>query len=175
MPESWEWVRLGDVCQPFRYGTSAKSAKVGKVPVLRMGNIQNGEIDWSNLVYTSDESEIEKYILEKYDLLFNRTNSRELVGKTAIYRAEWPAIFAGYLIQVKPILSDSSFVNFIMNSEYGRNYCKCVKSDGINQSNVNAQKLGNYPIPLPPLSEQKRIVGKLEELLPLCYKLAVLN
>lgn len=168
IPESWEWVRLGEICFPFRYGTSEKSSKTGSVPVLRMGNIQHGSIDYSDLVYSNNEEEIKKYQLDCNDLLFNRTNSREWVGKTALYRGEQPAIFAGYLIQVKPIRVDSEYLNYVMNSEYERNYCKRVKSDGINQSNVNAQKLSKFIIPLPPLAEQKRIVAKIEELLACC-------
>lgn len=166
IPENWEWVRLKNVCLPFRYGTTKKSLKNGKIPVLRMGNIKNGEIDYKNLVYSNDECDIEKYSLDKYDLLFNRTNSREWVGKTAIYRGENPAIFAGYLIQIKPIICDSEYLNYVMNSQLERNYCKRVKSDGINQSNVNAQKIGAFTIPLPPLAEQHRIVAKIEELQP---------
>lgn len=65
-----------------------------------MGNLQNGEIDWSDLAYTSDDNEIEKYKLNLGDVLFNRTNSPELVGKTGIYRGNHPAIFAGYLIKL---------------------------------------------------------------------------
>ena len=167
IPESWEWVRLGEICFPFRYGTSEKSSKTGRVPVLRMGNIQHGSIDYSDLVYTNNEEDIEKYQLNCNDLLFNRTNSREWVGKTALYRGERPAIFAGYLIQVTPFFVDSEYLNYVMNSEHERNYCKRVKSDGINQSNVNAQKLSKFPFPLPPLAEQKRIVAKIEELLAL--------
>ena len=168
IPESWEWVRLGEICFPFRYGTSEKSSKTGRVPVLRMGNIQHGSIDYSDLVYTNNEEDIEKYQLNCNDLLFNRTNSREWVGKTALYRGERPAIFAGYLIQVTPFFVDSEYLNYVMNSEHERNYCKRVKSDGINQSNVNAQKLSKFPVPLPPLAEQKRIVAKIEELLSCC-------
>jgi type I restriction enzyme S subunit len=64
-----------------------------------MGNLQNGKIDWSELAYTSDDKEIEKYLLEKNTVLFNRTNSPELVGKTSIYNGDRKAIFAGYLIR----------------------------------------------------------------------------
>lgn len=77
----WVKVTLGNIGTAFNYGTSSKSKKEGDVPVLRMGNIQEGKLDWTNLVYTSDIKEIEKYKLEKGDVLFNRTNSPELVGK----------------------------------------------------------------------------------------------
>lgn len=79
--------------------------KCGKIAVLRMGNITNvGTIDYSNLVYSSNNEDIKLYSLEKDDLLFNRTNSSEWVGKTAIYKKEQPAIYAGYLIRIRPIL-----------------------------------------------------------------------
>ena len=134
--------------------------------VLRMGNIQDGKIDYSNLAYTSDKSDIQSYLLDKNDLLFNRTNSREWVGKTAIYKAEYPAIYAGYLVKIKPILYNPDFLNLIMNSPHERTYCHLVKSDGINQSNVNAKKIGELLIPVPPLPEQKRINSRFIEIEP---------
>lgn len=97
LPQTWRYVALDKLCYGFQYGTSTKSHSTGKIAVLRMGNIQNGRVDWSNLVYTSDRSEMEKYHLTPGTVLFNRTNSPELVGKTGIYRGEQPAIFAGYL------------------------------------------------------------------------------
>ena len=66
-----------------------------------MGDLEAGKLDWSDLVFTSDEREIEKYALSAGDVLFNRTNSPALVGKTALYAGEQPAIYAGYLIRVR--------------------------------------------------------------------------
>ena len=83
-----------------------------------MGNLQNGRIVLDKLVYTSDSKEIEKYPLEYKDLLFNRTNSKELVGKVAIYKSEIPAIYAGYLVRLQPILIDSDYLNYVMQSQY---------------------------------------------------------
>ena len=171
IPESWKWVSVGSVCVNIQYGSSQKSAASGKVPVLRMGNIQGGKIVYDKLVYTSDDSEIEKYPLSFNDLLFNRTNSKELVGKTAIYKGEMPAIYAGYLVRVSPVLLDSDYLNYVMQSQYYWTYCQTVRSDAIGQSNINAEKLKRFVFPLPPIAEQKRIVTKLEELLPLCERL----
>ena len=143
----------------LKYGTSEKSLSVGKIAVLRMGNITNvGTIDYSNLVYSSNNEDIKLYSLEKDDLLFNRTNSSEWVGKTAIYKKEQPAIYAGYLIRIRPILIFSDYLNTVMNSSYYRNWCYNVKTDAVNQSNINAQKLSQLMIPIPPLKEQERIV-----------------
>lgn len=168
IPDTWAWTTVADTCTNIQYGTSEKSAPSGKVAVLRMGNLQGGKIDYSNLVYTSNDYDIERCHLEYNDLLFNRTNSKELVGKTAIYKAEISAIYAGYLIRVTPIIIDSDYLNYVMQSHFFKKYCLAVKTDAIGQSNINAEKLKRFVFPLPPLAEQKRIVACVEELLAAC-------
>lgn len=169
---NWKLVNLREVAIGFNYGTSAKSQKEGKVPVLRMGNIQDGKLDWSDLVFTSSKDEIEKYKLVKGDVLFNRTNSPDLVGKTAVYKGERPAIYAGYLIKIKcgdELLPD--FINYCLNSPMGRDWRWQVKSDGVSQSNINAQKLADFEFELPPLEEQAEIVRRVEKLFAYAAKL----
>lgn len=162
LPKGWEWYKLEDIVCELKYGTSEKSSSIGKITVLRMGNITDiGTIDYSNLVYSSNDEDIKQYSLKKGDLLFNRTNSSEWVGKTAIYKGEQPAIYAGYLIRVRPILISSNYLNIVMNSSYYRNWCYNVKTDAVNQSNINAQKLSKLMVPIPPLGEQERIVVEL--------------
>ncbi len=161
----WRDIVLSDVIEKTMYGTSKKSSKEGDVPVLRMGNLQSGEIDWNNLVYTSDPVEIDKFDLKSGDLLFNRTNSPELVGKTSIYRGGRKAIFAGYLIKLRPLdTADSDFLNYHLNSTVAKNYCYKVKSDGVSQSNINAKKISAYPLELPSILEQKEIVKQINQL-----------
>lgn len=161
--EKWPQVSLCEVAKDFSYGSSAKSSKIGKIPVLRMGNIQNGDLDWRDLVYTSDLNEIEKYRLIYGDVLFNRTNSPELVGKSAIYKGERDAIYAGYLIRIKcserlnPI-----FLNYCLGGPLGRDYCWKVKSDGVSQSNINAKKIAAFEFELPLVEEQAEIVRRVE-------------
>ncbi len=164
IPQNWMWVRLGEVSINVQYGSSKKSSPEGKIPVIRMGNLQNSRIIYDKLVYTSDDEEIERYQLEYNDLLFNRTNSLEIVGKTAIYKAEMPAIYAGYLVRITPLI-DSDYLNFVMQSQYYWKYCESVRSDSIGQSNINAEKLKNFPVLMPPLAEQKRIADVLERVL----------
>lgn len=82
-------MRIGSVCINIQYGSSQKSDTVGKMVVLRMGNIQDGKLVLDKLVYTSNEEEIRKYSLKYNDLLFNRTNSKDLVGKTAFIRGKF--------------------------------------------------------------------------------------
>ena len=165
LPENWMWERLGWMTGGVTYGTSTKSIKSGKIPVLRMGNIQNMKFDWTDLVYTSDIKEIDSYTLKPGDVLFNRTNSPELVGKTAIYKGERPALYAGYLIRINQIESivDSQYLNFYLNSYFAKQHANMVKTDGVNQSNINGEKLVNYPFPYCSLEEQRVIVTKLEE------------
>ena len=164
--KKWKWKTLGDLCDDVEYGSSAKSKADGGVPVLRMGNIQDGRLDWENLVYTDDKAEIKKYLLKHNDVLFNRTNSPELVGKTAIYKSEMPAIFAGYLIRIhrKEELLDADYLTYFLNSQIAFDYGKTVVISSVNQANINGTKLKSYPIPAPSLTEQKAIVVKLNAL-----------
>ena len=164
VPEGWAWARMSTLTQDLPYGTSKKSSSRGKIAVLRMGNLQQGEIDYSDLVYSSDKEDIDKYLLTYGDLLFNRTNSSEWVGKTAIYRGEVSAIYAGYLIRIRSFL-DAEYLNSVMNSKYAKEICLLVKTDAVNQSNINATKLGRFLIPVPPLSEQVRISNMVSEAL----------
>ncbi|MEI3218861.1 MAG: restriction endonuclease subunit S [Lachnoclostridium sp.] len=165
LPEGWAWARIFSITEDLPYGTAKKSMQTGLVAVLRMGNIQSGEIDYSDLVYSSDIDDIAKYTLTKNDLLFNRTNSAEWVGKTAIYRGNIPAMYAGYLIRMRAFI-DSEYLNVVMNSGYAKAYCNSVKTDGVNQSNINAQKLGNFLVPIPSPAEQKRISTNIVDLIP---------
>jgi len=165
--DSWQRRTVASVCKGLIYGTSKKSKSFGKMIVLRMGNLQCGKIDWKDLAYSDDEADIKKYLLSKGDVLFNRTNSAELVGKTSIYRGEYPAIYAGYLIKLdydRDVLS-GEYLNYVLNSPAAKEYCNHVKTDGVNQSNINAKKIGAYVIPLPPPEEQKEIVRLLDDLL----------
>ena len=157
---------VGDLSLELQYGTAEKSLANGKVPVLRMGNIQNGIIDWNDLVYSNNEDDIAKYALKKNDVLFNRTNSPEHVGKVGLYRGERPAIFAGYLIRIKykPELINPVYLAYILNSREMREYGFSVMSKSINQANIGGGTLAKYKIPVPPMSVQNKLAEKLEKL-----------
>ncbi|TGM58457.1 restriction endonuclease subunit S [Leptospira adleri] len=166
IPEDWEVKRIGELIYNVEYGSSSKSLTEGKIPVLRMGNIQTGRIVWENLVYTNEELEIGKYLLRKDDILFNRTNTAELVGKTAIYTGEYPAIFAGYLIRinVNKNLLNPHYLNYFLNTEPAKKHSRLVLSIAVGQANINGEKLKKYPIPLPPtLTEQTAIANVLSD------------
>lgn len=166
IPKDWNLIALGRLVRSVDYGSATKSSNNGLVPVLRMGNLQCGKIDWSDLVYTSDAKEICKYALRPGDVLFNRTNTIDLVGKTSLYDGTTPAIFAGYLIRVNvhDELLDSRFLNLVLNTEFARRHSAKVLSVAVGQANINGQKLKTYPIPLPPtLGEQKAIAEAIAD------------
>jgi type I restriction enzyme S subunit len=105
-------------------------------------------------------------LLKNNDVLFNRTNSPALVGKTAIYKGEMPAIFAGYLIRIhrKESLLDADYLNYYLNSKIAMDYGKTVTISSVNQANINGKKLKSYPISVPSLVEQKTIVTLMSAL-----------
>lgn len=166
IPEEWEVTPLKKLISSAEYGSSAKSMPSGRVPVLRMGNLQSGKIDWRDLVFTSDENEISKYLLNPGDVLFNRTNTVDLVGKVSLYDGSQPAIFAGYLIRINTLkgMLDNRFLNYVLNAEFSKQYSRQVLSVAVSQANINGQKLKTYPIPLPPtFAEQQAIAAALAD------------
>ena len=166
LPQGWVWATVAQLSSRIEYGTSFKAgADPSGIPVLRMGNIQNGELDFSELKYLpSDNPEAQKTMLTDGDLLFNRTNSAELVGKTAVYKNRYPAAcFASYLIRVSFMHNFSAdYACTFINSQHGRAYIGRVRNQQVGQANVNGTKLAAMPIPLPPLAEQRRIVAEVE-------------
>ena len=164
----WERVKLGEVVEQMQYGTSDKAEynETG-VPVIRMGNIQEGRLSFSNLKYFPPAYlEIDKYTLNAGDILFNRTNSAELVGKTAVFREGFPkSIFASYLIRLKvnSVVYNPNFLSLYINSIFGRNFIKSVVSQNVGQANVNGSKLKSFIVPIPDLPTQNQIVAEIEE------------
>jgi type I restriction enzyme S subunit len=167
LPVGWVWATVSQLSQDQRYGSSAKTDEsTDGVPVLRMGNIQDGELDLSKLKYLPQgHHEFPDMFLEDGELLFNRTNSPELVGKTTVYRSQIvPCSYASYLISVK--LSPRCVPELIaayINSAHGRHWIKSVVTQQVGQANVNGTKLAALAVPLPPEEEQQEIVTRLLE------------
>jgi type I restriction enzyme S subunit len=167
LPKGWVWVRLGEIAEMIQYGTSEKATnKSIGIPVLRMGNIQDGKIIFNDLKYFPKEwPRINEFFLQDGDILFNRTNSAELVGKTAVYKKfHPPAVFASYLIRIKikKNFYVSDLLSYFINSIFGRQYIASVVSQQVGQANVNGTKLSFMPLPFPPLPEQQKIVEEIE-------------
>lgn len=177
LPSGWIWARLGELTQSSEYGTSQKASEINEgVPVLRMNNIVSGSITFNNLKYLpATIDDLPRLYLSHNDLLFNRTNSYELVGKTGIFKGEDGKVtFASYLIRLTLFLNhvDADFINLVMNSSYYRQtQIEPEITQQTNQANFNGTKLANTFLPLPPLKEQKRIVAKVDELMRLCDEL----
>ena len=166
LPQGWVWASIEQLTAEQKYGSSSKTNENSAgVPILRMGNIQDGDLDFSNLKYLPvDHDEFPRLYLQDGDLLFNRTNSPELVGKTAVYRSQIsPCSFASYLISVR--FSQSyipELASTFLNSVYGKHWIKSVVVQQVGQANVNGSKLPALAIPLPPFEEQKEIVSLLQ-------------
>lgn len=168
IPESWTLVALNDLVTRAQYGTSKRAdgdARSG-VPVLRMANIQDGRVDVSHLKYIDAGEDLQSFRLQRGDILFNRTNSPGLVGKAAVFDQDLEAVFASYLVRLScdPRRVSSSFVCAWINSPWGRQWARTVRTDCVSQSNINSSKLRRMPVPTPPLSEQREIVRRIESL-----------
>lgn len=158
-PKEWDVVKIGDIATEVKYGTSLPAVEGGKYPYLRMNNMTNdGHLDLSNLKYIDvPDDEIEKCIVRKGDVLFNRTNSVELVGKTCVFDLDEEMIIAGYIIRVRlheamlPIVF-SSYMNTVVIKQYLRKIAK----GAVNQANINAKELQAIQIYLPPLDLQNQ-------------------
>lgn len=174
LPKGWEWIRLGSISKTIEYGTSCKSLPGSDgVPILRMNNIQNGKIIFDNLKFISPNiKDLPRLFLTRKDLLFNRTNSFELVGKTGVFTGEDNQYtFASYLIRAILFMDyiEPFFINMAMNSTYYRTtQIEPEITQQCGQANFNGTKLSNTLVPIAPVNEQHRIVARVEELLTLC-------
>lgn len=166
LPEGWVWASVEQLAGRVEYGTSARSApEPPGIPVLRMGNIVDGRLVLDDLKYLEPGHEdIPRLLLEQGDLLFNRTNSAELVGKTAVYLGNPdPCTFASYLIRVRFVPgADPRYISVFINSPLGRGWIASVVSQQVGQANVNATKLNALAVPLPPEEEQRRIMVEVD-------------
>jgi type I restriction enzyme S subunit len=157
--KGWERVTIRDLVTEVKYGTS-KSAEGGKYKYLRMNNITSeGYWDFTNVKFIDiDEDEKEKYVLKKNDLIFNRTNSKELVGKTAVYDKNEEVVIAGYLIRVRTSANANPYYIWgYLNSKAGKlrlfNLCRNI----VGMANINAQELQDIPILLPPWNSKTNL------------------
>ena len=167
IPETWKWVRLGDLSKSVQYGYNAPAKNEGRIKMVRISDIQDDSVCWDTVPYCDiREEEIEQYLLKNNDILFARTGGT--VGKSFLVKnISENAIYAGYLIRTqygKNIVPQ--FLKYFMGSELYWSQLR-IGTIATAQPNCNGQTLSKMILPLPPLAEQKRIVEKIEELLPL--------
>jgi len=166
IPTDWGLVTIGDVTEMVQYGTSDSLSEEGEYPVFRMNNIENGYMIPSPLKYGEfDDETVEKYELKKGDILFNRTNSPELVGKTGIFELVGTYLFASYLIRLRTNdLIDPYYLTYYMNTAECQGRLKAFVTKGVSQANINATNLQKIKVPLPPKDEQEQIVQYLRNI-----------
>ena len=157
--------KIRDTIVEAKYGTSKPATIGGKYPYLRMNNITyNGELDLSDLKYiTLEKNEEEKYLVEKGDILFNRTNSKELVGKTCVFNLNTPMVIAGYLIKLKvnkQVIPE--YISAFLNSVHGKRRLHEMCRNIIGQANINAQELQDISILIPPIELQNQFAERVK-------------
>ena len=160
-PKGWEVVTIGDVVTEVRYGTSKPAVEGGKYPYLRMNNLTvDGHLDLNDLKYIDiSDDEIEKCVVRKGDVLFNRTNSIELVGKTAVFDLSEDMVIAGYIIRVR--LNERLLPEILsqyMNLEALKDILRSMAKGAVNQANINAQELQNIKVYVPDMELQKQFI-----------------
>ena len=165
-PKGWEVVTIGDIVTEVRYGTSRPAVEGGKYPYLRMNNLtSDGHLDLNDLKYIDiPDDEIEKCVVRKGDVLFNRTNSIELVGKTAVFDLPNDMIIAGYIIRVRlneRILPE--VLSQYMNLEALKDILRSMAKGAVNQANINAQELQSIKVYIPDMGTQKKFIEMKEQ------------
>jgi type I restriction enzyme S subunit len=157
---------VGSLASLIQYGTSEKANTASDgTPVIRMNNLVDGQLDLRNLKHIClNAKETEKLTLLDGDILFNRTNSKELVGKCAVFHEQGQSVFASYLIRVRLDISRANpdFVSFALNSPIGRQQIDALSRQIIGQANVNSEELRSLQIPLPPLPVQQAMMKRVE-------------
>jgi len=164
LPEGWRLAYLGEVCTPPQYGWTTSSANGSSgLKIVRTSDISSGKVDWSTVPICKEEPEnIEKFLLNPGDILISRAGS---VGTSFLIKDCPRAVFASYLIRFRALPSiETNYLGLFLKS---RQYWDSIAGEtiGITIPNVNASKLKQIPIPLPPLAEQQRIVARVEALL----------
>lgn len=157
--KGWQEVTIRDLVSEVKYGTSDKASYEGKYPILRMNNITYlGGWNFTDLKRIDiPEKELSKYLVRQGDILFNRTNSKELVGKTAVYRRDDPMAYAGYLIRIRSNKQNNSeYIAAYLNSTHGKKILESMCKSIVGMANINAQELQEIAIMQPPLELQNR-------------------
>ena len=158
--------RIGDVVADVHYGTSAKASETGKYIYLRMNNITyEGALDLAEVkrIDISDD-EIESCIVRNGDVLFNRTNSRDLVGKTCVFDRDEPMVIAGYIIRLRMngrVVPE--YLSHFMNTQYAKQLLFGMAKGAVGQANINAKELQSIKIIIPPMDEQKQFLALVRQ------------
>ncbi len=160
----WPVVELGSVVQGTQYGLSINAGSDGQYPMLRMMNIEDGLCVENDIKYVDlNDKDFEAYRLIHGDVLFNRTNSYELVGRTGVYELNGDHVFASYLVRIKTNTEklEPKFLTLYLNSDFGRRQVLAYATKAVSQANVNASNLLRVRLPLPPLDVQQQLLDEI--------------
>lgn len=163
-PKGWPVGQIGDLLESSSYGTSEKSGSEGQFPVLRMNNItRTGDMDFTELKFMDLPVSLhDRYLVRSGDVLFNRTNSAELVGKTGIYRETKPMAYAGYLVRLR--MNEENHPEFLarfLNLDYSKRMLRGMCKSIIGMANINASEIQKMKIPQPPVALQREFARRV--------------
>ena len=164
-PFEWDTGKIKDAVLDVRYGSSRPAVEGGKYPYLRMNNITyDGKLDLTDIKRIDvPDNELDRCTVRRGDVLFNRTNSKELVGKTCVYNRDEPMILAGFVIRVRVnqrILPE--FLSAFLNTDFSKQMLQGMCKSAIGQANINAKEMQNIGVYFPPLSLQNEFAAFVE-------------
>ena len=159
--KGWETGIIRDIVADVRYGSSRPAVDNGKYPYLRMNNITyDGELDLSDIKRIDvPDNELDKCTVRRGDVLFNRTNSKELVGKSCVYNRDEMMVLAGFVIRVR--VTDRVLPEYLvafLNTDFSKQMLFWMCKTAIGQANINAQEMQNIGLYLPPIEQQQQFV-----------------
>ena len=164
IPAHWEVLPLKRLLASSTYGISASLAPSGEIAVLRMGNLVDGEIEFSDLRYLDEIDE--ELLLDQYDVVFNRTNSLDLVGKASVFRGSpsYPVSLASYLVRFRfTERYNPEYANYVMGTQVLMALARTLALPSIGQANLNPSRYALIKFPIPPIQEQSEIVAHLAD------------
>ena len=168
IPSSWRLLPVGKVLLDTQYGTNEPAIEGGNTKVVGMKDIQDGKVLTADLTSSNLlDAERERYLLNRGDLLINRTNSYDLVGKVGIFASDDEIAFASYLVRltVDRAQANPEYLNFCLNGYVAQTVIKRIATRAISQANVNPTEFKKHCyVPLPPVPEQTAIASLLSTL-----------
>ena len=162
IPAHWEVLPLKRVLASSTYGISASLEPSGEIAVLRMGNLVDGEIDFGDVRFLDEIDE--DLLLDPNDVVFNRTNSLDLVGKASIFRGSpsFPVSLASYLVRFRfTERYNPEYANYVMGTQELMALGRTLAVPSIGQANLNPSRYALIEFPIPPKEEQSEIVAHL--------------
>lgn len=165
-PKGWPVGAIGDLLESVKYGSAEKASLEGDVSILRMNNLTYaGEMDLTHLKYISAKKAEEKFLVRQGDNLFNRTNSKELVGKTAVHVGPTPMAYAGYLVRGRALPGHApEYISGFMNSACGKTLLRAMCKSIVGMANINAREFSAITIPIPPPKLQATYQRRVSEI-----------